>query len=227
MRNGGNNPHWPVDAFRETVKTNHTVEVGKSVVYRAKMKAKVVIDGNHKKQYGLIWNYCLEIKRAMPGSTLVVHKGGEEIVGSPGQVFKRFYCFVGPLKEGSLEACRPFIGVDGCFLKGPYGGQLLTAVGIDANNGMHSFAWAVVEKETKALWTWFLRLLNRDSSPYTNVLWTFISDQQKGLKVAMKTVLPHCVHRFCVRHHATTTIISRRSIGGGGGGFEGFILELC
>ena len=102
---------------------------------------------------------------------------------------------------GFLKACKPFIRVDGCFLKRPYGGQLLVVVGIDANNGMYPFAWIVVEKKTKALWTWFVRLINRDISPYTNVPWTFISDQQKGLNVAIKIVLPHCVHRFCVRHH--------------------------
>ena len=46
------------------------------------------------------------------------------------------YCCLGPLKEGFKKGCRPFIGLDGCFLKGPFPGQLLCAVGIDANNGM-------------------------------------------------------------------------------------------
>ena len=155
--------------FREVVKTDHTVGVSKSVVYRAKKKAKVLIDGSHNEQYGLIWNYCVEIKRAMPGSTLVFHKGGEQIVSNQCLVLKRFYCCLGPLKEGFLNACRPFIGVDGCFLKGPHGGQLLAVVGIDANNRMHPFVWAVVERETKVSWTWFLGFLNKDISPYTNV----------------------------------------------------------
>ena len=59
----------------------------------------------------------------------------------------------------------------------------------------------MVKREIKASWTWFLGLLNRDISPHTNVSWTIISDQQKRLEAAMKNVLPHCVHRFCVRHH--------------------------
>ncbi|KAL0396236.1 UNVERIFIED_CONTAM: hypothetical protein Scaly_0072000 [Sesamum calycinum] len=32
------------------------------------------------------------------------------------------------VKKGFLSECRPFIGVDGCHLKGPHGGVLLTAV---------------------------------------------------------------------------------------------------
>lgn len=31
----------------------------------------------------------------------------------------------------------PLLGLDGCHLKGPYGGQLLAAVGTDANDGMY------------------------------------------------------------------------------------------
>ncbi|KAK2663874.1 hypothetical protein Ddye_002448 [Dipteronia dyeriana] len=33
-----------------------------------------------------------------------------------------------------MEGCRPFIGVDGCHLKGPLGRVLLSAVSLDANS---------------------------------------------------------------------------------------------
>lgn len=33
------------------------------------------------------------------------------------------------LREGFKRGCRPFIGIDGCHLKGPYKGVLLSAVG--------------------------------------------------------------------------------------------------
>ncbi|CAL8169030.1 unnamed protein product [Prunus armeniaca] len=38
---------------------------------------------------------------------------------------------------------------DGCHLKGPYTGQVLTVVGIDGNNGLYPVAYAVVEVESK------------------------------------------------------------------------------
>ncbi|KAI5314067.1 hypothetical protein L3X38_043243 [Prunus dulcis] len=43
-------------------------------------------------------------------------------------------------------------------LKGVYGGQLLTAVGIDPNNETWVLAYVVVEMETKESWTWFIDL---------------------------------------------------------------------
>ncbi|KAL0430654.1 UNVERIFIED_CONTAM: hypothetical protein Sradi_0691400 [Sesamum radiatum] len=57
-----------------------------------------------------------------------------------------------------MSGCRPVIGVDGCHLKGPYGGVLLTAVSIDPNN-LYPLAYAVVAGETRESWQWFLELL--------------------------------------------------------------------
>ncbi|KAK9986750.1 hypothetical protein SO802_031701 [Lithocarpus litseifolius] len=48
-----------------------------------------------------------------------------------------------------VHISRPFIGVDGCHLKGEYPGQILTAVGKDGNNGVDPIAFVVVEVETK------------------------------------------------------------------------------
>ncbi|KAK8611716.1 hypothetical protein V6N13_131760 [Hibiscus sabdariffa] len=42
--------------------------------------------------------------------------------------------FATAVKQGWIEGCRPFIGVDGCFLKAVIKGALLVAVGRDANN---------------------------------------------------------------------------------------------
>jgi len=67
--------------------------------------------------------------------------------------------------------------VDGCFLKGPNGGQLLAVVGRDGNDQMYPIAFAVVEGETKEAWAWFFKQLLEDIG--TNQRWTFMSDQQK------------------------------------------------
>ncbi|WOL10473.1 hypothetical protein Cni_G19230 [Canna indica] len=60
-------------------------------------------------------------------------------------LFKRFYVCLDALKTGFKAACRPIICIDGCFLKGPYGGQLLCAITKDGNNNMSPIAWAAVE----------------------------------------------------------------------------------
>ncbi|GKF33359.1 mutator type transposase, partial [Tanacetum coccineum] len=72
------------------------------------------------------------------------------------------------------------MGLDGCFLSGPYPGQILTAVGVDPNNGIYPLAYAVVESETKESWLWFLDCLGDDLELFRNSNFTFISDRQKN-----------------------------------------------
>ncbi|KAK9269639.1 hypothetical protein L1049_001416 [Liquidambar formosana] len=95
---------------------------------------------------------------------------------------------------------KPFIGLDGCFLKGCYGGQLLSAVGRDGNNQMFLVAIAVVEVETKETWNWFMRNLLQaiDCHDYKTV--TFISDRQKGLVDTFEVMMPGADHRYYLRH---------------------------
>ncbi|MBA0763392.1 hypothetical protein Gotri_012837 [Gossypium trilobum] len=65
-------------------------------------------------------------------------------------------------KDGYRVGCRRIIGLDGCFLNGYFGGYLLAAVGIDANNGIYHIAYAAIESEKQASWLWFLELLALD-----------------------------------------------------------------
>ena len=63
------------------------------------------------------------------------------------------------MKKDYLEGCRPFLGLDGCHLKGPYDGILLFAVSIDGNEGLFSMAYGVVEIECKNRWRFFFQYL--------------------------------------------------------------------
>ncbi|KAL0333976.1 UNVERIFIED_CONTAM: hypothetical protein Sangu_1553800 [Sesamum angustifolium] len=51
--------------------------------------------------------------------------------------------------QGFVEGCRPIIGLDGCFLKTVFGGQMLVAVGRDANDNMWPIALAIVQVENR------------------------------------------------------------------------------
>ncbi|CAH9122476.1 unnamed protein product [Cuscuta epithymum] len=93
-------------------------------------------------------------------------------------MFRRIYVYFGGMKNGFLEGCRKIVGLDGCFLKGLLKGEILTAVGRDANN-MYPIVWAIVEIENTSSWSWFLELLMQDLDIVDSKPWTFISDQQK------------------------------------------------
>ncbi|XP_073360195.1 uncharacterized protein [Aegilops tauschii subsp. strangulata] len=110
------------------------------------------------------------------------------------------YVCLAALKEGFKAGCRKVVGMDGCFFKGATNGELLCAIGRDANNQMYPIAWAVVEKENNDSWDWFCDLLFRDLEVEDGQGWVFISDQQKGIVTAVQNWAPLAEHRNCARH---------------------------
>ncbi|XP_074342630.1 uncharacterized protein LOC141680252 [Apium graveolens] len=193
------NPTWHIPALQKKVVNDWRCDVSVHVVGRAKRMALGHIKGDHKLQYGLFWDYINQLKKVMPESTveMVLEDAAPE---EESRRFKRIYICLGPIKRGFKAGCRPIIGLDGCHLKGPYGGQLLAAVGTYSNDGMYPIAWAVVEAENTDAWNWFLTLLAADVDIQNSGAWTFISDRQKGLINALMNVVPNVEHKLCVMH---------------------------
>ncbi|KAL0367435.1 UNVERIFIED_CONTAM: hypothetical protein Sradi_3633600 [Sesamum radiatum] len=96
-----------------------------------------------------------------------------------------------------MAGCNPFIGFDGCHLKGPFGGVLLAAIGLDGNKGLFPIAFAIAETECKESWMFFFENLSNMLEGFCHDRpWTFMSDRQKTIN----EVVPHAIHRRCVRH---------------------------
>ncbi|GJR32813.1 multidrug resistance-associated protein 5 [Tanacetum coccineum] len=105
--------------------------------------------------------------------------------------FDRFYvCFAG-LRDGWKAGCRKIIALDGCFLKIPNQGEILTAIGRDGNNHIYPVAWEVVNVKNKDNWTWFLELLEEDMGCSIG------NGNSNGLIEAVKDVMPYAEHRQC------------------------------
>ena len=193
------NPTWPAKAFQQRVVNDLKCRVSLAMIYRAMNKAKENILGKHEAEYGQLFAYGNEVKKQMPTSTIKI-MSEDAGVGEEGRRFKRCYVCLGPLKEGFLDGCRPIIGLDGCHLRGPLRGILLTAVGTDPNDGMYPLAWAQVEAENNDSWDWFIGLLKQDLGMENEATYTFISDRQKGLVNALESQVPAAEHRYCVMH---------------------------
>ncbi|XP_059434802.1 uncharacterized protein LOC132167790 [Corylus avellana] len=177
-----------LNVIQHEVKEKWKVDVSPSMMYRARAKACQKIFRKLQDQYGHLWDYCKTLRQTNRGSCMMmkVDRPNPNVLPK----FGRLYFSLAAMKKGFLDGWRPVIEVDGCFLKGPFKGQLLAAVGRDGNNNMYPIAFAVVEAETKDSWTWFLETLVSDLGVHEGA----------GLMLALESVLPTADHRICVRH---------------------------
>ncbi|GAA0157394.1 hypothetical protein LIER_14670 [Lithospermum erythrorhizon] len=127
--------------------------------------------------------------KAQPGSSCYVNYTEPLVPGDP-IVFRRLYLCPKPLMEGFYAGFRMVIGLDGCHTKGFYKQQILTAVGLDINNGFYPLTWAVVEKENYETWRWFIECLISDLKIRNQEKCVIISDKQNGLEQVIHDLLP-------------------------------------
>ncbi|CAN1325390.1 hypothetical protein LINPERPRIM_LOCUS33479, partial [Linum perenne] len=173
-------PDWNVKSLIQTIQEDLHMNILVSKAWRIRRKAKEMVCGLEADQYGRLYDYCDEVRRSNVGSTIFVEPNDNGVI-------RRMYCCLGACKEGFLDGCRKVIGVDGCFLKTEYEGQLLSIVGLDANNEIFPIAYAVVRVENEDNWTWFLQTLSHDLDiTSTSGNWMFMSDKQKGIKHGSK-----------------------------------------
>lgn len=121
------------------MRKNYGLDVTRDQVYKAKSQARERIQRNITHQYAQLWDYCEELNKPNPGSTVLMKtslRGNEPY-------FERIYICFAQLRKGFIEGCRTLVGFDGAHIKRPHPGQILIAVGIDANNGMFPIAYAV------------------------------------------------------------------------------------
>ncbi|CAI9284732.1 unnamed protein product [Lactuca saligna] len=143
-------PKMTLTEMKEDVLRMFSVNVSKGQCHRARTKAREMIEGKLEEHYAKVWDYAAEILRSNPGSTCKV---GVDSNASGMNYFKRFYVCLKAFKDGWNRGCRHVIGLDGCFLKGQIKGELLTAIGRDADNHVYPIAWAVINVENKDNWT--------------------------------------------------------------------------
>uniref|UniRef100_A0A5B7ARQ4 SWIM-type domain-containing protein n=1 Tax=Davidia involucrata TaxID=16924 RepID=A0A5B7ARQ4_DAVIN len=193
------NPDMKLDSMQTHVQKTYGIEVTKMQLYRARRRALDEIEGRHGRSYKLLPIYANEIRKTNPGSLVKMDYDRPSLLVNP--TFKRIFIGFEALFNGFKAGCRPFIGIDGCHLKGPYGGVLLAAVSLDGNNGLFPIAFGVVESEGRDSWGFFLEHLNTIIGAHSyQVPWTFMSDQQKGLDRVIAEIFPEASHRRCCRH---------------------------
>ncbi|XP_024157216.1 uncharacterized protein LOC112165052 [Rosa chinensis] len=128
------NEAWKLDSLAKTMSANIKARVSTQMAYKTKRAALLEVEGSIRYQFARLKDYGSELKRVDLETTIARYKVG----------------------------CRSVIGLDGAHLKSYFGRQLLTAIGVDANNTSWVVAYAMVDMESKDSWTWFLELLCKD-----------------------------------------------------------------
>ena len=154
-----------------------SVDLSLSQLYRSRKVARGLIIGNEEAQYGLLRDYAKMVRRIDVGSKVILQTETANENAEPN--FKRMYIRYNVQKVGFLGGCRPFVRLDGCHLKGRFGGQLLSAIAKDGNDNIFLVAMVVVEQENKDNWIWFFQQFADGRPEELNLV--FISDRQKVL----------------------------------------------
>ncbi|XP_057251731.1 uncharacterized protein LOC104908513 [Beta vulgaris subsp. vulgaris] len=191
-------PHWPAKDIHETIKRAYKVLVKKSFAYKVKYHAHKLLHGSMQDHYLKLGIYIEAIKQTSPDTVLDLVVDTSKKSNPP--TFQRlFTCYEG-LAMGWKEGCRRIICIDAAFLKTFLGGQILSAVGRDANEQMFPIAWAAVEGENNSFWVWFITHLQTSLDLGDGTGLAIVSDEHLAILHAVAIVLPMAEHRHCARH---------------------------
>ncbi|KAL4376571.1 hypothetical protein GQ457_02G033250 [Hibiscus cannabinus] len=174
------------------------VDLSRGTCGRARRWALEEISGRVLYEFTRLFDYAYALRQANPTANIELMVERPTPFETP--KFRRFYVGFTTLRDGLKKCCRPFLCLDGCFLKGKFNGEILTAVGRDGNYQIYPIAWAIVEVENRETWSWFLRNIIFDLQLGDGDGFTLMTDQQKGLKEEIVELLPRVEHRVCARH---------------------------
>ncbi|KAK8538974.1 hypothetical protein V6N13_082750 [Hibiscus sabdariffa] len=185
-------PTYSSRLLKKDIMSDHVYHVSYGKCLRAKNLALEMVLVSHKEQYSMIYDYLGEIKKTNPGSTTILMLDD--------RVFLSMYICLQACKDGYKAGCRPVLSIDGCHMKGYYGGSFLADIALDSNDNIYPIAYAVVEAKNQSSWSWFLSLLGTDLEIGSMDNFTILLDKQKGLIEAISEVFTCAEHMTCVRH---------------------------
>jgi hypothetical protein len=195
-------PNLKVRSIIEMCETVFGYKIKYGKAWRAKQRAWKMIYGDWEEGYEQLPALFNAMKAVNPGMHYEYIPKPNEWRNGRQIFFRAFWCF--PQSVQAFRHCRPVFSIDGTFLLGKYMGTMLVAISCDADNALVPLAFALVERENKDSWGWFLRLVRiHVVGPGREV--GVISDRHQGILSAVQETIPGYAplhHRWCTRHLA-------------------------
>lgn len=158
------------------------------MLYRAKYRALKVLVEKHERCFKTMRTYANMILLTNPGSRVVIS------TVDPNMTFNKMFVCYNAQRLGFRQCCRPFIGIDGIWLKSPFKGCLLSAVGLDANSGSFLIVVVVCEGESDKTWGWFLSNMKKFLDFATQKPVCIMSDGGKPILKMVPSIWPEASH---------------------------------
>ncbi|XP_058746594.1 uncharacterized protein LOC131619523 [Vicia villosa] len=189
-----------------TTSYNYTPSYRKAWI--VKTKAIEIVYGNWEESYKNLPCYLTALQTHAPDivsilETLPAHAlDGTRVQGNG--IFHCLFWAFQPCIRG-FAYCKPILQIDGTWLYGKYKGTMLMAVAQDGNNNIFPVAFTIVEGETAAGWSFFLRNLREYVAPRPSLY--LISDRHATIESAYNNPAngwqhPPSIHVYCIRHIA-------------------------
>ena len=172
------NPNMDVKCMQDTIMRRYGVLIPNHICCTTRRFMKESVEGKDDEGYGVLSLYIEKFKERNSESVCFINWTNQGPSKNP--TFKRCMICIGSALSAFKEHCRPLNGIDACFLKGPYKGVLMTAMGLDGNNGQFPLAYGVAPCENEEEWSFFIHGLDvalearEDSFKHT-----IISDRHK------------------------------------------------
>ncbi|XP_010319912.1 uncharacterized protein [Solanum lycopersicum] len=151
-----NDPNCKVTEMRKIVDDNFKLNISYSKMKRVKRLVLEKLDGSYVDDFNKLEGYAQELRDSNPGTDVIINISKKALLEHGQRKFLRIYICIQALKSGWRAGLRPFIGLDGTFLRGKFKGILLVALGQDSMKHFYPLAWAVVDRETIRTWKWFI-----------------------------------------------------------------------
>lgn len=183
----------PMD-LQQLILEDMKVSSSYSKCWRAREKAVEEVLGLEEDTFSKLPEYLHLLKLANPGTITDIVT---DIMEDGSERFLYMFLAFGASIEGFRHLRRVLV-VDGTHLNGKYKGVLLTASGQDANFQVFPLAFAVVDSENDASWTWFFQKVERIIADSVSL--TIISDRHQSIYAAKSRVFPKAHHGACIVH---------------------------
>ncbi|KAK3225292.1 hypothetical protein Dsin_005154 [Dipteronia sinensis] len=180
-----NNPDIKCGVVSDLLRDHYNVTVDAQRLYKAKKRALEVFIKEHEECFKHLREYAIMVQQCNPGLAVYIHLKEET------SIFQRMFVNFETQMKGFIGGCMPFIGIDGCHLKGSYGGVILSAIALVVNSGLYPLAYCICKGETLLRWSWFLEQLHLflkypDDRPIC-----FMNDRQNRMIKALNIYWPH------------------------------------